>query len=292
MRQPASSDKRHAFTLIELLVVVAIIAVLMMLLLPAIQRVREAANKVRCANHLGQIGLAFHMFHHDYQRFPDAGRHWTTARNFSGSVPVAAPRQQWGWAYQILPYIEQEPLYKNTSNAVVQRTPVPLYFCPTRRAPMVINNRAMIDYAGCGGTNDVNGLVTRNWNGTPGTFVERRVQLTQGSIPDGTSNTILVAEKALNIGRLGAAQPDDNEGYACGWDQDIIRWARAVPIQDPNSSSSSVTGGQRFGSSHTASFNACFGDRSVRAIRYTVNLTVFQRACRREDGQVYNAGDL
>ena len=311
---------RAGFTLIELLVVVAIIAVLMMLLLPAIQRVREAANKVRCANNLGQIGLAWHMFHQDHQRFPDGGRHWGAARSWASvRVPAQPPHQEWGWAYQILPYLEQEPLYKNTSDSVVRRTPVPSYFCPSRRPPQILSNgRAPIDYAGCiGNWSQVNGLLVRSvwvWNSTRNRWevrTPRLVQLTRGSIPDGTSNTIMVAEKRLNGSRVGLAQSDDNEGYTAGWDHDIYRGAgtytriiggRRVVIQrhpaqdyfaarDPLDPAINYGGG-RFGSAHTASFNACFADRSVRTIRYSVNFTVFTRACRRNDGQVYNADDL
>src|SRR5262245_32215286 len=100
---------RRAFTLIELLLVIAIIAVLIGLLLPAVQKVREAANRMQCSNHLKQIGLAFHLFQDTYRAFPTAGDGVDPPRV---AGPAVGPDQTWGWAYQLLPYLEQENLWR------------------------------------------------------------------------------------------------------------------------------------------------------------------------------------
>src|SRR5688572_26015472 len=108
MAAPLPSRARFAFTLIELLVVLAIIAILIGLLLPAVQKVREAANRMRCTGQLKQVGLAFHNYHDTRNVLPTAGSY------DSGNPPT--DRRDWGWTYEILPYIEQDNLFQQPSN--------------------------------------------------------------------------------------------------------------------------------------------------------------------------------
>src|SRR5262249_34960882 len=130
--------RRSGFTLIELLVVIAVIGVLISLLLPAVQKVRESASRVKCANNLKQMGLAF-LHHHDiYKCFPDGGEYWDT-KQFprtwaNATTPAHTPNQNWGWAYQILPFIEQQNTWALKSDSDARKTIIPIFFCPSRRA--------------------------------------------------------------------------------------------------------------------------------------------------------------
>jgi prepilin-type N-terminal cleavage/methylation domain-containing protein len=132
---PRSPVRRRAgFTLIELLVVIAIISMLMGLLLPAVQKVREAASRLSCANNLKQISLAFHHYHLVYEKLPPS---------YLSVKPVDSGGDDGGatWAVLILPFLEQDNLYNQwmvgrryyDQNDIARLTPVPNYFCPTRR---------------------------------------------------------------------------------------------------------------------------------------------------------------
>jgi prepilin-type N-terminal cleavage/methylation domain-containing protein/prepilin-type processing-associated H-X9-DG protein len=296
---------RRAFTLIELLVVIAIIGVLIALLLPAVQKVRESSNRISCANHLKQIGLAFHMHDSEHGYLPDGGGGWWQPRSKSDTgMPLIAPHQDWGWAYQILPYIEQGNIWTLSADTEVAKQAIPLYFCPTRRPPMVLPGvqsgmpdgpRGAIDYAGCGGTD---GSFPGDYGGRNGLVVRRPDGLVQdpsppvslNNIPDGSSNTLMVGERNVNMAQLGQSwQWDENNGYIDGWDWDTIRWGFQTPAPDRHDSSYYD---YRFGSSHPGGFNGLFGDGSVRRISYSVTLTVFQRICCRNDGQPVDLDEL
>src|SRR5262249_48935581 len=142
------------FTLIELLVVIATIAVLIAILVPAVQKVREAANVAQCKNQLKQMGLAFQSHHDNFKVHPSGGTFNTSSRKLDQGQPADYNSQAWGWAYQILPYIEQQSLWTNRSDTIVAGTPIATYSCPSFRRAVIHagSQRALTDYIGCGGS--------------------------------------------------------------------------------------------------------------------------------------------
>ncbi len=274
------SQARLGLSLVELLVVIAIVTVLIGLLLPAIHKVRTAAARLECANDLKQIGLAMHAHHDQLGKLPHGGANtppllWGDAHN----------RTEWSWAFHLLPYLEQQALYRSAHDEI-DSTPVRLYYCPTRRSPTTYFGKAKIDYAGNAGTDEFG-------RGNDGVIVrgpKNRIRF--ADITDGLTNTVLVGEKQLNPSYFGVST-DDNKWYnRPGWNGDYEVYRRGDVQPAPDHPRSSMLGYQAFGSAHTSGFNVCFCDGSVRHIRYSVELAVWTLACVRNDQTTFSFNEL
>src|SRR5262249_15684560 len=130
----AAGRSRRGFTLIELLVVIAIIAVLIGLLVPAVQKVRDAAARTQCGNNLKQLGLAFHNHHDTFGVFPGGGGHWSMPPRYLAVGQPAVGRDQWcGWGFQVLPFLEGDNVWKGAAPPPI--APPPALPLPTPHRP-------------------------------------------------------------------------------------------------------------------------------------------------------------
>jgi prepilin-type N-terminal cleavage/methylation domain-containing protein len=299
MHPPLHRVPRAAFTLIELLVVIAIIAVLIGLLLPAVQKVREAAARTQCANNLKQLGLALHNYYDANGRLP-------YARSGGGS-------KDHSWAVLILPFIEQENAYRlwvtpvsgvtqyvginqfNSTTSPEVKTArelqIPIFYCPSRRSPPQLTDilppagvfGSCGDYAACSGdgTRGINNLETGLFIQTqPSSYSNPRVGVRIAEVKDGLSNTVAIGEKHVPLGTFNDLK--DGAVFNGGLPEGVLRKAST---SNPLAFSQTEPFNNQFGSYHPGVVQFVFGDGSVRALSVSLPGSTLALLANRADGQ-------
>ena len=321
-----TSAARRGFTLIELLVVIAIIAILIGLLLPAVQKVREAAARAKCSNNLKQLALAVHGYHDANGRLPASFE----------ELLVAGVNKDHSWTARILPYIEQEPLYRQYNfnlnwdegaNQAVDgpiRATIPTFLCPS--APDNRNTvRGCLDYPATTERTWPNAFVSTGPSGqaqyvssgdpyfigmlphdkvTSGR--EDKARRTLVNIRDGTSNTLMLAECAGRNRKYVMGREDPAQTWSAGpwanpnsrinvggFDPSTYTFGTAIPSPGATTGPCAVNcvNSKEIYAFHPGGAMAAMGDGSIRFVKATTSLDTVLAMLTYDRGEVVRNAD-